>query len=557
MALFCGTEQSMLEDLLDPVALFQPVREESGAVLGFLLTYANRAACDEAWVNPDSLVGGPLSQVIPGLEEAHLLPDLLQALEGEPLRRDAVLVTAHHGGSPLDRILALRAFRVGDHLALTWRDVTALRRSRQVVAELTRVRRVLQASSRAMIRLRKRELLLDEICRIAVEEGSLRMAWAGLLDPQKGMVRPVASRGIVQGYLEGLEISVLDVPEGHGPTGSAIRSGRTVACNDLARDPRFEPWRQRALDRGFRSSASLPLHSDSRTIGALSLYSAHPDAFGREELEVLEAMAEDLSFALRALEIEEARRQADRILLEREAHIRALNEELEERVRQRTAELEAFTYSVSHDLRSPLQGIIGYADLLTVDYADSLDADAVRMLKNIDKAASHMCDLMEDLLLFSRFGRACLEVEDLDLTGLAREIALEVRSAQPRDRDLEFHVGDLGRARWDPRLMRQVLVNLFQNAARYTRRDAPARVEVSRSGDRVLVRDNGPGFPPEMGQKLFEPFVRLEPSIPGTGLGLAIVQRAVDRHSGEAGAEGRPGEGATFWFTLEPRASEG
>lgn len=545
----------MLEDLLDPLALFQPVREETGAVLGFLLTYANRAACDEAWVAPDDLVGRSLSQVIPGLEEAHLLPALLQALEGEPLRRDAVLVTAHYGGSPLDRILALRAFRVGDQLALTWRDVTALRRSAQVVAELTRVRRVLQASSRAMIRLRKRELLLDEICRIAVEEGSLRMAWAGLLDPQSGMVRPVASRGMVQGYLEGLEISVRDVPEGHGPTGSAVRAGRTIACNDLARDPRFEPWRQRALDRGFRSSASLPLRCDSRTIGALSLYSAHPDAFGREELEVLEAMAEDLSFALRGLEADEARRQAERALQESEARVRALNEDLEERVRQRTAELEAFTYSVSHDLRSPLQGIMGYAELLTVDYAETLDPDALRMLKNIDKAAGQMCDLMEDLLVFSRFGRACLEVEDLDLTGLAREIALEVRAAEPRERNLEFRVGELGEARWDPRLMRQVLVNLFQNAAKYTKGRASALVEVSRTGDRISVRDNGPGFPSEEGRRLFEPFVRLDPSIPGTGLGLSIVQRAVARHSGQVGAEGVPGAGATFWFTVEPRAT--
>lgn len=550
MALSVHPEEALFEELLDPLALFTPARDEGGNIMDFRLSYANRAACDEAWCAPADLADLSLAEAVPEVLDVDLVEACIQAMDGEPFRRDAALVSGTFGGPPSDRILALRAFRVGERLAVTWRDVTALRRSAQVVAELTRVRRVLASTGRAMIRLRKREPLLDEICRIAVEEGSLRMAWAGLVDASTGRVRPVASRGFVQGYLDDLEVSVRNEPSGKGPTGSAIRSGRPIVCNDLARDPRFAPWRDRALERGYRSSASLPLRSEMRTIGALSLYSAEPDAFGREELEMLEAMAEDLSFALSALESEEARRQAERALQASDARVRAMNEELEERVRERTAELEAFTHSVSHDLRSPLQGIMGYVELLAADYADVLEPDAVRMLSNIDRAAGQMCDLMEDLLLFSRVGRTPLEVEAVDLTVVAREVALEVRSQEAPERDLDIQIGDLGKVKADPYLVRHVLVNLLRNAAKFTRRQAAAKVEVFRKGDQIHVRDNGVGFDVAEAHRLFQPFVRLDPSFPGTGLGLAIVRRIVSRLGGATGAESHPGDGATFWFSL-------
>lgn len=243
-----------------------------------------------------------------------------------------------------------------------------------------------------------------------------------------------------------------------------------------------------------------------------------------------------------------------------------LLDSLERRVADRTQaleaanrELEAFAFSVSHDLRAPLRAISGYAAMLVEDHAPRLDDDARHMLDVIGKNASHMARLVDDLLRLSRLGhRAIQPVLEVDMREVVENVLEELRVANP-SLSIEARLGDLPKAVGNVDLLRQVWTNLLDNAVKYSRRRPVAVVEVTgrRAGGEVRyeVRDHGTGFDPNAAGKLFEIFQRLhdDADFEGTGVGLALVQRIVSRHGGHVWAEGRPGEGATFGFGLPER----
>ena len=228
---------------------------------------------------------------------------------------------------------------------------------------------------------------------------------------------------------------------------------------------------------------------------------------------------------------------------------------IEQALRETNAELEAFSYSVSHDLRAPLRAIHGFARILVEDHGTQLDAEATRLLTVIDDNTKRMGQLIDDLLSFSRLGRKEVESSRVDMTELVRGVADEIRRTAG-DRALEIAIGPLPPARGDRDMLRQAITNLLDNAAKFTRRRAPGRIEVGHQADGqetiYFVKDNGAGFDQRYAGKLFGVFQRLHRAdeFEGTGVGLAIVQRIVQRHGGRVWAESQPDAGATFFFTL-------
>src|ERR1041385_2040749 len=221
------------------------------------------------------------------------------------------------------------------------------------------------------------------------------------------------------------------------------------------------------------------------------------------------------------------------------------------------AELESFSYSVSHDLRAPLRAIHGFARILVEDHKAQLDPEAQRLLGVIDQNTRRMGQLIDDLLSFSRLGRQEISASRVNMEELARSVAEEVRRADPeRAHPPDIRIAALPAAQGDRALLRQVMSNLLQNAAKFTRGRTQPVIEVGTQPDgeqnAYFVKDNGAGFDPRYMDKLFGVFQRLHPveEFEGTGVGLAIVKRIVQRHGGRVWAEGQVDAGATFYFTL-------
>jgi light-regulated signal transduction histidine kinase (bacteriophytochrome) len=276
------------------------------------------------------------------------------------------------------------------------------------------------------------------------------------------------------------------------------------------------------------------------------------------QLQLARHHARELAAANRALDtrVREASESA--------AVLRRLSEELERRVAARTrelegamSELEAFNYSVSHDLRSPLGAILNFVAILEEDHEQRLGAEGGEVLARIRGSSERALALLEGLLELSRASRAKLELEDLDMTALVHEAFLQARVARG-DADVELALAPLPRARGDRALIADVLANLLDNALKYTHGRQQRRVEVSgrSEGGEVVyaVSDNGVGFDARFAGKLFGVFERLHPrdQFEGTGVGLAMVARIVHRHGGRVWAEGRPEQGACFSFSLPP-----
>jgi PAS domain S-box-containing protein len=245
-----------------------------------------------------------------------------------------------------------------------------------------------------------------------------------------------------------------------------------------------------------------------------------------------------------------------------EDQVQRLNADLETRVRERTAELEAstreldaFAYSVSHDLRAPLRSIEGFSQVLLDDYADRLDEEGCEYLHRLQVNVARMAQMIDDLLDLSRATRTELCREPVDLGAMARDVVAELRDVEP-DRDVAVTIADGLTGTGDPHLIRLVLYNLLANAWKFTGHRTGGVIDVGAfrdNGERVFfVRDNGAGFDMRYTHKLFDPFQRLHAAsdFEGSGVGLAVVDRIVRRHGGRIWAEGTPGRGATFFFTL-------
>lgn len=324
-------------------------------------------------------------------------------------------------------------------------------------------------------------------------------------------------------------------------SGWAMTHRAHVAIADVTLDPRIP---QDAYRPTFVKSLLMVPIRTMEPIGAIGTYWAKTRRATADEVRVLQALADTTAVAMENVQV---------------------YAELERRVRDRTAELEAavrdldsFSHSVSHDLRAPVRAIGGFCDLFSLDHSEQLDDEAKRKLGVIKSEALRMGVLIDDLLSFARLGRKALRMEPVDMNGLVGRVVERLRREQD-EKPIDFRIAELPSAVGDASLLEQVLTNLLSNAAKFSAKQPAPVVEVGARDDgeatTYLVRDNGVGFDPRYRDKLFQPFQRLhsDAEFAGTGIGLALSHRIVTRHGGSLGADSVPGQGATFSFSLPKR----
>ena len=346
-------------------------------------------------------------------------------------------------------------------------------------------------------------------------------------------------------------------PDPNAPRGTynVLRTGQSEMIPEITNEMLIAAIKDKeqlaiAQALGLKSTMTVPLLAHGRALGTISLVMAES---GRHYEPNDLALAEDLARRA-ALLIDNAKLYYQS---------QQLNTELEQRVAERTAqlesinkELEAFSYSVSHDLRAPLRAIDGFSQALQVDYANILDEDGQNFLQRIRAGSQRMGQLIDDLITLSQLTRAEIRKEAVNLSAMAQQIATDLRETQT-ERSVEFVIQSSLTVDGDGRLLRVMLINLLNNAWKYTSKTPDAQIEFGATftnGTAVyFVRDNGAGFNMAYADKLFGAFQRLHKSteFEGTGIGLATAQRIIHRHGGRIWAEGAVNQGATFYFSFQ------
>lgn len=506
--------------------------------------YVNRAASTLLGYSRDELLALRASD-INRTQPPQAFVEQWQGLRKTGTLRFETMLTRKDGSTVPVEISENHVSYGGDEYNVMFvRDMTVHKEASAKITSLKDLYAALSHTNQAIINCPDRQSLFEAVVNIAVEYGHFRLSWIGLIDDESKDIRPVAVAGPGADYTIDLQVSAApDSPWGQGPTGRCVRAQSYVVANDFAHSPITKPWQERQKRFGFRSAAAFPISNGGRVVGALTLYSETAGFFTPELIDLLTEMSADISSALDRLDLmaANAKHQEE---LRRAVEILELS----------NTELERFAFIASHDLQEPLRAITLFTQMLERRLGDTLTAEARDDFDMVVGAAKRMRLLIQDLLEYSR-----VNVKDTSFTQVALEhacrSAVENLEETVRACGGQITVEPLPTIVGDGIQLMQLFQNLIANGLKFHRPGEVPRIDIGaeRQGDEwvVSVKDNGIGIE-ATDQDIFQIFRRLHAgdTYPGSGVGLAICRRIVERHNGRIWYESRPGEGATFRFTL-------
>jgi PAS domain S-box-containing protein len=428
-------------------------------------------------------------------------------------------------------------------------DITERKQSEDSLARLNRTLQTLYQCNQALVHANDESELLQTVCRILVEVGRVRMVWVGYreLDAAK-TVRPVAQAGYDEGYVERVKATWEDTERGHGPTGTAIRTGKPTWTKNIETDSSIAPWRDEALKRGYRSNISLPLMSDGKPFGALTLYAEQSSAFDERAVELFTELADNLAYGVIALRTRAERSRAEH----------ALNEAQSELVHVgRVMIMGELTASIAHEINQPLAAVVANANACfrwLANPTPNLDEarDAISRIVRDGNRASDVIRRIRALVQKGDTEKTLLDINEV----IQEVVSLTHSEIQKSGVVLKMNLAaSLPRVSGDRIQLQQVILNLVMNGieAMNTVTDRPREMIIRSSAhesDKVLVavQDSGVGIDSQNLDKIFDSFYTTKSQ--GMGMGLAISRSIVENHGGRLWAVPNDGPGTTFHFTL-------
>ncbi|HZY25582.1 MAG TPA: PAS domain S-box protein, partial [Bacteroidales bacterium] len=489
------------------------------------------------------------------MPEIYVYPDdngfLIDSLKVKGLVENVEIRVKKKDGTPFWIMTSIRKINFMNEPSYLTASID-ISETKKAQEELLRLNRTLDSqskSSQAMMHSKNEQDYLNEVCKIIIEDCGHAMVWVGYAqNDELKSVKPVAHFGFDKGYIDHMNITWDDSVKGNGPTGTAIKTGKPSICRNMLTDPCFGPWREAAVERGYASSVVLPLRSEGKAYGAISIYSKEPDSFTDSEIGLLTELADDLAYGILFIRLTEYEKEATRAIMENEIRLKEL-----------IATKDKFFNIIAHDLKNPFTSLLGASELLYDNITQMSGENVKKLALILNDSAKSGYSILQNLLDWSRSqtGQLKFNPENVNLKTIIDE-NIDNLQLQVNNKGINLksdQTSDLFITA-DKNMINTVLRNLLSNAVKYTFKDGLIRVMVVRDNSKITltVKDTGIGISKEKADSLF----KLENSLSmpgtakeqGTGLGLRLCKEFTEKMGGRIWVESEFGKGSEFKFTI-------